>query len=170
MLEVVGVRGEGAGRRTRARPNISPVSVTAAGPGCFSGLLQNNSLTCRTSPQSDKLRCKSCGSEVTEENCPDCGSYFPSEEQARVELYCAQVLAASSSSDCSSVVEVVTSLSPLLADSHHILLQAQHAVLQHVSTCRDCSNNQHTQAALSQISRLRQSLLATPLDLPTSYR
>ena len=87
-----------------------------------------------------------------------------------MELYCEQVLAASSTSDCGSVVEVVTCLSSILADGHHLLLQAQHAVLQHVSTCSACSNNQHTLTVLSQISRLRQSILATSLDLPTYYR
>ena len=150
--------------------NISGVSATGAGPGYFSGLQFNNNLTDRSSSQWDKLRCQCCGSLVTDENCEDCGSYFSSEDQRRLELESQEVLAATSSSDCSSVLEAVSSLSSRLGDGHQLLLQAQTAVLQHVSTCRACSDNQLTLGVLSEIARARLSILDTSLDLPSCYR
>ena len=83
-----------------------------------------------------------------------------------MERDCEEVLAGSARSDCDSLVEMVDQLSSLLSGGHRLLLQAQQAVLQHGSTCRACSDGQHTLAAL----RLRQAVLATPLDLPASYR
>ena len=131
----------------------------------------NDNLPVRTSSESDKLRCRSCGGCVTEETCADCGSYFPWEEQARLQLECLQVLAAvSPTSDCGLVLGLLPSLSPLLAEGHQLLLQASHAVLQHLETCRSCSNSRQAEAALSQISRLRKAILATSLDLPAFYR
>ena len=125
----------------------------------------NDNLPVRTSSDSDKLRCRPCGGCVTEETCADC------EDQARLELECLQVLAAvSPTSDCGSVLGLLPSLSPLLAEGHQLLLQASQTVLQHLETCRSCSNSRPAEAALSQISRLRKAILATSLDLPTYYR